>query len=121
EGFSFTVERMKDKKNCKSTFTPSLTFKIVPLHPEQFSPLSRSHPSLQIGTSTAAQVQKEMGRPAYSNPTQLAYVLKRDPKKEKGCGMNPRDGELAAISVVFYFDKGILQSVSLLNTIAGEC
>src|SRR4030095_5118540 len=77
EGLSFTVERMKDKKNCESPFTPSLTFKSVPLHAQQSSPLSRSPPPLQIGTSTAAQVQKEMGRPAYSNPTQLAYVLKR--------------------------------------------
>jgi hypothetical protein len=121
EGFSFTVERMKDPKNCESPFTPSLTFKSVPLHSEQFSPLSHSHPSIQIGTSTPTQIQKEMGRPAYSSPTQLAYVSKRDRQKEKGCGMHPGNGELAAISVVFYFDKGILQSISLLNTIAGEC
>jgi hypothetical protein len=121
EGFAFTVERLKDQKLCTSPFTESETFKSGPLNPSQFFPISHSHPGLELGVSTSAQVQKELGRPAYTNSDKLIYVLKRDKLKEKGCGMKSSKGEISAIDVEFGFSNGVLQSVTLFNGIAGEC
>jgi hypothetical protein len=121
EGFSFTVERSKDQKFCANPFTEGQTFKSGPLNPSQFFPISHSHSSLVLGVSTSAEIQKELGRPAYSNPAKLIYVLKRDKLKEKNCGMKPSKGEFYAIDVEFDFSDGILRSVTLVNSIAGEC
>jgi hypothetical protein len=121
EGFAFTVERLKGQKLCVSPFTEGETFKSGPIDPSHFFPISHSHSGLQLGISTPAQVRKELGRPAFSSPDMLIYVLKRDKLKEKGCGYQPSKGEYAAINVGFIFYHGLLQSVTLSNGIAGEC
>jgi len=121
EGFSFAVERLKNQKLCSSPFGEGIAFKSGSLNPSQFFPISHSHPGLQLGVSTLAQVQKELGRPDYSSSDKLVYVLKRDKLKEKGCEMKANKGELAAVEVELGFSNGVLQSVILLNSIAGEC
>jgi hypothetical protein len=121
EGFAFIVERLKDQKSCVNFFSESETFKSGPLNPAQFFPISHTHPDLQLGVSTRAQVQKEMGHPAYSSSDKLFYFFKRDKLKEKGCGAKPSKGEFYAIDAEFSFSHGILQSVAMYNYIAGEC
>jgi hypothetical protein len=61
------------------------------------------------------------GKPDYSASDILIYALKRDREKEKGCEMNPKKGELAAVAVEFRFKQGVLHSIFLTNGIAGEC
>jgi len=121
EGFEFKVERLKDQKNCASPFSEGQSFKGASLQPAQFFPVSRSHPDLQLGVSTPAQVQKELGKPAYASPTKLIYVLKRDMEKEKGCGSKPSEGDFYGIELQLGFANGVLQSMDMVNSIAGEC
>ena len=121
EGYLFSVERLKDQKTCGSPFSEGTVFPTAPLNPSQFFPISRSHPGIQLGVSTLAQVRQEMGSPAYAGPDLLIYSLKRDREKEKGCGYSPGKGDFAAVAVEFRFKQGILQSVYLVNHIAGEC
>ena len=121
EGFLFRVERLKDQKLCANPFTDGETYKSGPLNPAQFLPISHTHSTVVLGVSTPAQIKKTMGNPAYSSPSKLIYVLKRDKEKEKGCGAKPSKGELDAIDVELDFSNGLLQSVTLVNNIAGEC
>jgi hypothetical protein len=121
EGYRFLVERLQDQKTCENPFTEGMLFSTAPLNPSQFFPISRSHPGIQLGVSTLVQVRKEMGDSDYASSDILIYPLKRDREKEKGCQMKPGKGELAAVAVQFHFKQGVLQSVNLVNSIAGEC
>lgn len=121
EGFFFKVELLKNQKDCDSPYGGDYRYKLSPLNPAQFFPISRSHPNLKLGASTLAEVQKGLGKPAYSSADKLIYVLKRDKLKEKGCGYKPADGDFAAIEVQFLFSGGVLQTVMIHNGIAGEC
>lgn len=121
EGFLFSVTRLQDPKTCANPFTEGLVFPMLPLNPSEFFPISRTHPAIQLGVSTLTQVRKEMGKPGYAGSDILVYALKRDREKEKGCDLKPSAGELAVIGMQFRFKEGVLQSVYLVNTIAGEC
>ena len=119
EGFRFTVDLMKNQKTCQSWFTEGVTLPSGPINPQQFFPISRSHPQIQLGVSTPEQIRKELGKPAYASSDLLIYTLKRDREKEKGCQYEK--GQLAVVGVQFHFSKGILSSVDLINDISGEC
>jgi len=121
EGFRFSVETLKGEKTCPNPFSEGMVLKIYPLNPAELKPLSNSHPALQLGVSTSAQVKAELGKPDYSDSKTIIYTLVRDRPKEKGCGYEPAKGDFAAIELTLQFVQDKLVGASLANGIAGEC
>ncbi|MFO1518738.1 MAG: hypothetical protein U1F57_03595 [bacterium] len=119
EGFGLRLS-VAEKTDCSDSEQIESLGK-TPLAPSQFAPLSSVFPSLQFGVSTPASVQKILGKATFASSEKVSYALKRDLKKEKGCGYSGKNGDFSAIEIRFEFKKGVLTGIWLINGIRGEC